>query len=204
MEKNRKWALALGILLQCVLGVVSFAVPYHERKQELEKEVDKKILEIEYITQNGAFPRVEGHYAEEGYYVGYDAIDEPGMYIRLAAYNEWVSERGYEGRELTLADIEEYLSSEYNEDGSLRIRSGYEAIREYEDWYYEGGDGDIEEYWRELEEIVRIYSEENPGVLHSIAQRMTIPQLEELIQKKNDPSYEMNQEIMEGKEDGKE
>ncbi len=204
MEKNRNWALALGILLQCVLGVASIAVPYHERKLELEKEVDKKILEIEYITQNGAFPRVEGHYAEEGYYVGYDAIDEPGMYIRLAAYNEWLSERGYEGRELTLADIEEYLSSEYNEDGSLRIRSGYEAIREYEDWYYEGGDGDIEDYWSELDQTLAEYREENPGVVKNDARNLEILQLEELIQKKNDPTYEIRLEIMEGKEDGKE
>ena len=199
MEKKRKWVLGLGILLQCILGVVSFAVPYHERKLELEEKVDKALLAIDYREQNGAFPRVEGHYAEEEYYVGYDAIDGPRMYVSLAAYNEWVREWGYEREELTLADIEEYLSSEYNEDGSLRIRSGYEAIREYEDWYYEGGDGDIEEYWSELDKTLGEYREENPGVVKNDARNLTIPQLEELIHKKNDPSYEMNPEIMEGK-----
>lgn len=37
MEKKRKWVLGLGILLQCILGVASFAVPYQERKPEPEK-----------------------------------------------------------------------------------------------------------------------------------------------------------------------
>ena len=113
--------------------------------------------------------------------------DPEELYVRVAVYNSVY------GEDVTVEELKEEFSS-----------GGGETLTAYMDWYYEGGDEDIEEYWRELEEIVRIYSEENPGVLHSIAQRMTIPQLEELIRKRNDPSYEMNPEIMEGKEDGKE
>ncbi|MBD5477752.1 MAG: hypothetical protein HDR14_00435, partial [Lachnospiraceae bacterium] len=141
--------------------------------------------------------RTSGHYADEAFYVGYDAIRENEMYVSLVAYNKWNREHGVEAEELTLADIEEYLSSEYNEDGSLRIQSGYENIRAYVEWYYQiGGDEVIEEYWSELERLLIIFGRENPKITDNDAKSMTIEQLQELIKKKEDPSYEINMEIM--------
>ena len=186
--------IILMLLLTCIAGT---AWACTERRKKQEEALEKVLITIEYQRQNGTFPRTSEHYIEEASYVGYDAIEENEMYVSLAAYNEWNREHGEETEELTLADIEEYLSSEYNEDGSLRIQSGYENIRAYVEWYYEiGGDEVIKEYWEELNNIVIRYEQQNPDMdIHS-AESMTIRQLQELIRKKEDPSYEINMEIM--------
>ena len=135
MKKKRVIIIVILILvLSCIAGIV-FACT--ERRKKQEETLEKILIAIEYQRQNGTFPRTSGHYADEAFYVGYDAIRENEMYVGLVAYNEWNREHGEKTEELTLADIEEYLSSEYNEDGSLRIQSGYENIRAYVEWYYE-------------------------------------------------------------------
>ena len=187
-------AIILILVLSCIAGIVFARI---ERRKKQEETLEKILIAIEYRRQNGTFPRTSGHYADEAFYVGYDAIRENEMYVSLVAYNKWNREHGVEAEELTLADIEEYLSSEYNEDGSLRIQSGYENIRAYVEWYYQiGGDEVIEEYWSELERLLIIFGRENPKITDNDAKSMTIEQLQELIKKKEDPSYEINMEIM--------
>ena len=192
MKKKKVITIVILILmLSCIAGGV-FACAEKRKKQTLEKI----LIAIEYRRQNGTFPRTSEHPIEEMFYVGYDAIVESEMYVSLAAYNEWNREHGKEVEELTLADIEEYLSSEYNEDGSLRIQSGYENIRAYVEWYYDGGGKVIREYWNELEEILGNYRVEHPKTICGSAKKLSIEQLQELIKKKEAPSYEINMEIM--------
>ena len=186
-------AIILILVLSCIAGIVFARI---ERRKKQEETLEKILIAIEYRRQNGTFPRTSGHYADEAFYVGYDAIRENEMYVSLVAYNKWNREHGVEAEELTLADIEEYLSSEYNEDGSLRIQSGYENIRAYVEWYYDGGGKVIQEYWSELERLLIIFGKENPQITDNDAQSMTIEQLQELIKKKEAPSYEINMEIM--------
>ena len=190
MKKKKVITIVILILvLSCIAGIV-FACTERRKMQE------KILIAIEYRRQNGTFPRTSEHSIEEAFYVGYDAIEENKMYVSLAAYNEWNREHGEVVEELTLTDVEEYLSSEYNEDGSLRIQSGYEKIRAYVEWYYDGGGKVIKEYWSELERILIIFGRENPEITDNDAKSMTIEQLQELIKKKEDPSYEINMEIM--------
>ena len=195
MKKKKVITVIILILVLSCIAVGVFACTERRKMQE------KILIAIEYRRQNGTFPRTSEHPIEEAFYVGYDAIEENKMYVSLAAYNEWNREHGKEVEELTLADIEEYLSSEYNEDGSLRIQSGYENIRAYVEWYYDGGGKVIKEYWGELINIViRWYAQQNPDMdIHS-AESMTIRQLQELIKKKEDPSYEINMEVMKEQE----
>ena len=186
--------IILILLLCCITGTVWACI---ERRKKQEETLEKILIAIEYQRQNGTFPRTSGHYADEAFYVGYDAIRENEMYVSLAAYNEWNREHGEEAEELTLADIEEYLSSEYNEDGSLRIQSGYENIRAYVEWYYEiGGDEVIKEYWKKLDYIAIEYRGLYQEIIHTSVRDMSIEQLQELIKKKEDPSYEINMEVM--------
>ena len=194
MKKKKVITVIILILLLCCIAGIVFACT--ERRKKQEEALEKVLIAIEYRRQNGTFSRTSEHPIEEAFYVGYDAIEENEMYVSLAAYNEWNREHGKEVEELTLADIEEYLSSEYNEDGSLRIQSGYEKIRAYVEWYYDGGGKVIKEYWSELERILIIFGRENPEITDNDAKSMTIEQLQELIKKKEDPSYEINMEIM--------
>ena len=190
MKKKKIITVIILILVLSCIAVGVFTCTERRKMQE------KILIAIEYRRQNGTFPRTSERPIEEAFYVGYDAIEENKMYVNLAAYNEWNREHGEEAEELTLADIEEYLSSEYNEDGSLRIQSGYENIRAYVEWYYDGGGKVIKEYWSELERILIIFGRENPEITDNDAKSMTIEQLQELIKKKEDPSYEINMEIM--------
>ena len=190
MKKKKIITVIILILVLSCIAVGVFTCTERRKMQE------KILIAIEYRRQNGTFSRTSERPIEEAFYVGYDAIEENKMYVNLAAYNEWNREHGEEAEELTLADIEEYLSSEYNEDGSLRIQSGYENIRAYVEWYYDGGGKVIKEYWSELERILIIFGRENPEITDNDAKSMTIEQLQELIKKKEDPSYEINMEIM--------
>ena len=195
MKKKKIITIVIFIMVLFCIAVGVFACT--ERRKKQEEALEKVLIAIEYQRQNGTFPRTSGHYADEAFYVGYDAIRENEMYVGLVAYNEWNREHGEKTEELTLADIEEYLSSEYNEDGSLRIQSGYENIRAYVEWYYEvGGDEVIEKYWRELEKIINDYRQQNLGIENDSVRNMTVEQLQELIKKKEDTSYEINMEIM--------
>jgi len=197
---KKKTTIKRVIVLLCILIVLIVALFYYtEKKKKREEWVQQQLVAIDYREQNRAFPRVSGHPIKEEYYVGYDAIDEPKLYVCLSAYNEWIQLKDREQQKLTLEDVEEYLSSEYNEDGSLRIQSGYENIRAYVEWYYaKDGETAITEYWTELGKINREYNLQNPELILKEPEEMNISQLQELINKKNDSSYEINMDIMKG------
>ncbi len=194
MKKKKVITAIILILVLSCIAVGVFACT--ERRKKQEETLEKIVISIEYRRQNGTFPRTSEHPIEEAFYVGYDAIEENEMYVNLAAYNEWNREHGKEVEELTLADIEEYLSSEYNEDGSLRIQSGYENIRAYVEWYYNGGGKVIKEYWTELDYIAIECRYQYQEFSLVTVKELEIEQLRELIKKKEDPSYEINMEIM--------
>ena len=198
--KNRKIRKLL-LLLLCLIAVVAIILFSYEKKRKKEEWVQQKLLAIDYREQNEALPRVSGRPYKEEYYVGYDAIDETELYVRLIVYSEWIQENGGEAQELTIEDIKDYLADEYNEDGSYRIQEGYENIWAYVDWYFAyGGADDIREYWSDLEIILMRYREQNPGIIDSITGDMNIVQLKELINKKNNPAYEINMEVLKGED----
>jgi len=196
MKKKKIIKRVIVLLCIFIVLIVAFFTIQKERKKR-EEWVQQQLVAIDYREQNRAFPRVSGHPIKEEYYVGYDAIDEPKLYVCLSAYNEWIQLKDREQQKLTLEDVEEYLSSEYNEDGSLRIQEGYENIRAYVDWYYEEGGGNaIAEYWEKLDDIAIEYRDQNSEFPREPIKEMNVDQLQELIKKKNAPSYEINVEVM--------
>ena len=194
---KKKKVVKILVVLLCLVAIGGIIFYTSEKRRERAEWAEQGLLRIDYREQNGALPRVSGHPINEEVYVGYDAVDEVELYVQIMAYNEYVRENNTGDKELSLADFEEYLSSEFNEDGSLRIHEGYEHIRAYVDWYFEAeGDEIITEYWGELEMITREYNLDNPELVLSIVREMNMSQIEELIMKKNAPSYEINKEIM--------
>lgn len=196
-KKGTVW-LCLAILLLIIIGLIWI---YQEIEKEKEEYIAQGLIRIDYREQNGAMPQDGNLSIREEVYVGYDAVDEAGLYVRLETYNAHIEQCDAcaDMQKLTVADFEEYLSSERNEDGSLRIYEGYEDIHNYVHWYWkEGGAGDIDDYWDCLEMIVGEYREQNPGVISTNVENMNIEQLQELIKKKNDPDYQINMEIMRG------
>ena len=194
---KKKKVVKVLIILLCIAVLAGAVLFFQEQKRKRHEWVQQEILKIEYSQQNRALPLIRGYSRGIESYVGYEAVDEEELYVRLAAYNEQMRLNGEEEQELTLADVEEYLSSEYNEDGSLRIYEGYEKIRRYREWYFEEeGDEDIAAYWNELEMVLRECYETGPQVAKVPLRDMSLVQIQELINKKNDPSYEINMDVM--------
>ena len=188
-----KKKILIGLVVLICLSAVGTGLYLLREKRIAEAEA--AILALDYKHQNWMFPRTEGELREYRY-MNYDAIDERELYVRLALYNQ---ERAGEA-ELTLEDVKEYLSQEYNDDGSLRIHSGYENIRDYEYWYFqEYGCDKVEEYWIELEGLAMDYKGEHPQFEGRSVRMLSIEQLQELIKKEADPSYQIDDAVMEGK-----
>ena len=186
------------------VGVILLLNVRMEKEQEIEQQMK---LQEYYRQQNKVLPRVSGSMDEEFAYRGYETIDEPELYVYLAAYNEFINEQELDEIELTTEDIKEYLFSEFNEDESLRIYNSVEDIRyenyphiySYVEWYHEcDGDEDITEYWTEIDKIIDEYRIQNPEIKMESVFDLSVDQLQELINKKNDSSYEINIEVMKG------
>ncbi len=108
-------------------------------------------------------------------------IDSRELLVRLAVYNK-------SHDSITEADVKRWLE---NNDPKLD---------EYVDWYYKGrGCDDIEEYWLELGAIAMKYQSENISFKGRDVREFSSTQLQELIKKEADPSYVIDDMIMESK-----
>lgn len=73
-----------------------------------------------------------------------------------------------------------------------------EMFEDYMNWYYADGNGEIERFKMELEIIASNYKTEHPEFADKVVDNMTTEQLQELMNKYNNPNYEINIEIMGG------
>ena len=170
------------------LIIIIAGVKYSEQKQTEKEQIE---LAYAYKHQNRAFPRDEGEINEYGY-IGYEAINEKELYVALEVYN-----KENEGEDLEVEGVKEYLSQEYNEDGTPRVLEGWPEIRAYEDWYFRGmGSEEIDEYWKELTQIKEQYQYEKGISPLSNVKDLSQDQIEELIKKEANPTYEIDDSVM--------
>ena len=204
--KKKNITQIVFVSLCLLFMVVVIAITFIKIKNEQESKQQWLIHEY-YRQQNKLLPRISGLKTDEYTYRGYETVDEAKLYVYLAAYNECIETYGMNAQKLELEDIKDYLSSEYNADGSLRIYNTVEDIRyenyphiySYVEWYHEcDGDEDITEYWTEIDKIIDEYRIQNPEIKMESVFDLSVDQLQELINKKNDSSYEINIEVMKG------
>ena len=190
----KKKVIGASIIILILGLTVCIGYGYVQWKKARKEQIAEEIRLIDYWEQNVAFG-MDASVWESGYQE-YSQVDEEELYVRLEVYNRW-NEQKDNGRErLHLSDIEDYLSSEYNGDGSFRVSVKPAEIEDYMEWYYGDGNGDVEEYWDELQEIMLNYYDKNPEIPQKTTGNLTTEQLQELINKYNDPNYEINAEIM--------
>ena len=171
-----------GEMLSKYLGAVEFVM---EMKEECETQavvngaldIIQLRREIQALEIRASVISVTGP-AENTAYLECPKYDPEELLVRVAAYNSEHEEK---------TSVEEIKAS-FAEGGGI--------VEEYTDWYFDGGDEVIAEYWSELEDIAieqrRLYQE----FTNANVKKMSIEQLQELIKKKEDPSYEINMEIM--------
>ena len=187
-KSRKKKIFVIATMITVTLIIVIVGTKYLEEKQ---REKEQTELAYAYKHQNLAFPRDEGEINEYGY-VGYEAINEKELYVALGVYNQ-----EKEGEDLEVEDVKEYLSQEYNEDGTPRVLEGWPEIRAYEDWYFRGmGSEEIDEYWKELTQIKEQYQYEKGISPLSNVKDLSQDQIEELIKKEANPTYEIDDSVM--------
>ena len=99
--------------------------------------------------------------------------------------------------DLEVEDVKEYLSQEYNEDGTPRVLEGWPEIRAYENWYFRGmGSEEIEEYWGNLQELLIEHYVAYPNFTQGVVKDLSLNQIKELIKKEADPTYEIDDSVM--------
>ena len=174
----------------CLLIVISSAiiggVLYNNYKQTEREEYVKKL----YRAQGYVYPRTNGVYYQEEYF-DYSIIDEEKLYIKLMAYNT------DKNKELTLNDVKEYLSNQYNEDGTLRAEIGWDEMYAFEEWHWYGGEKEcIPGYEDAIWDAIDDFRSQNDIDEFIKLSELSIEQLEELVKKVADPTYEINPEVM--------
>ena len=180
----KKKIFVIAAMITVTLIIVIVGAKYLEEKQTEKEQIE---LAYAYKHQNRAFPRDEGEINEYGY-IGYEAINEKELYVALEVYN-----KENEGEDLEVEGVKEYLSQEYNEDGTPRVLEGWPEIRAYENWYFRGmGSEEIEEYWKTLQKIATEYGRIYPNFTSDAVQDLTLNQIKELIKKETDPTYEID------------
>ena len=180
-----------------LIGIIFIGYKYKANEDEKKTEY-VEWLKTQYSNQNGAFFQ-KSAWTD---YHNADLLEKTKVWVDLYVYNKYVpvEEKVY------LIDVQEYLSSEFNEDGSLRIEKGYEKVHNYVNWYeYSMDQGDrgrtiIEKYKDDLHfDVEWEYKKtENPDYEIKLIDELSIPQVKELIKKYEDPSYQINDDIMMG------
>jgi hypothetical protein len=119
----------VAVIVALLLISVGFAVLWKSYKNHIE--VEKAIVEHEYYHQNIAF----GMENASRKYQDFSYVSINRLNIKLAAYYFEV-----ENADITVDDIKDYLSSEYGEEGQLKVLNPSQKIAEYLEWYWhEGG-----------------------------------------------------------------
>lgn len=178
IRMNKKYMIITGIL--CVAVLLSV---YGVCKVKKDKQINM------YRCQSIIFPRTnDALYMDQ--YFDYSVIDENELYIAISAYN-W-----YEDEDLTLESIKDYLSEEYNEDGTLRVETGWKEIYEFQEWVQDYGKRrGIGEYRSQLAIASKEYGEKKNRPYQWVYE-LSLGQLKELAKKVENRDYEINEKIM--------
>lgn len=125
-------AIATMLVLLSALGGIILWSDWKKNHDERKRAY----LEYKYERQSVAFTiGLETSYKDFSY------VSVNSLIILLAAY------KNTDGKiELTIEDIEEYLSSEYDEKGRVKALYPPREIDDYIDWYWSGGDEIYREY----------------------------------------------------------
>ena len=107
---------------------------------------------------------------------------------------------------VTLEDVKKYLSSEFDEEGNLYVLNKNNKVHDYIEWYRKRvitdtgmdfeGEHQIERYWTRLSEIVLNYVREGNDFPNQDVKSFSYEKLKEIMKKADDPSYQINDDIM--------
>lgn len=167
----KKKVIVIGMIILLISVIISFLYIFFQRKKAIREWTEEEIRLIDYWEQNVAF-EMDASLWESGYQ-GYNNVNKEKLYVNLEVYNSWNKQTNNKSEILLLVDIENYLSSECNEDESFRINSRPSEIQRYIKWFFDNGNEDIDEFRIELEIIASEYKISHPEIADKVISNMT-------------------------------
>lgn len=184
------------IIVTIILFIIILIGYNHVKNNRMIEELFRDTLASMYGVQNLGLgvPISSVPLKEMQVFLSYENVDECILYVHFAAY-----ESGNPDIEkLEFKDVEEYLSSEFNEDGSYRMLEGHENIRHFMDWYTGIGNMRIDYYWNDLLVEMHHYREINQSFDLIVPEELSLEQLKEFMKVINEEIEleDINHELM--------
>ena len=170
-------------------GLVSAAAGYLQSQGENYEQT---------VQINGAIDAIDAGNYVKALGISTGVVATEGFITNRVAFTNAVPDR----RELTVRLALYNQSHEPITEQAVwdSLEQGGEGLESYLTWYYQGqGCDEVEEYWSRLDNISKEYLIKNPLTTTQSVRDFSIEQLQELIKKEADPSYQINDTVMEGK-----
>lgn len=171
MKKKTLYLLIIYLFFGIVAGIGVLGYCAKKNKEE------KKVLESLYYRQNTAF-ELCGNLNKRRSYHSANELRLNRIVVDLYVFNNIQSEY-----QVTVDDVIDYLSEEYDSSGKLKVYFVPQNIKEYIEWYLSGGDDTI---WNFGKGFNKFLLSTNKDFYWDINYDETVDALEKY---KNDPAY---------------
>ena len=191
-REKRKLCISLSILLGTL---IIYALLYFslEESRDLQKVVNQieynYYLNMLYRIQNRTLCSVEPGAFPNTFFVPESKVEEGRLYLRIYLY-----QKENEEDDFTINDVYMYLSSEYNQDGTLRILNQPQNIEEFKA-FCDGAPVLIDTFYNDISVLVQNFEQEHPELKLVDLSIMPCDQVQEFINKYEDPNYEIKLDI---------
>ena len=182
MTSNRLGIILLAILTLCLLAFAGYKITGNIiEKRAAEKIAREAHIEFCFKMQNEAFIGIK-----EQRYVPYSREYEYQLQISINCYARNT------GNVVTLGDVETFLATPENPDGTPRIWEDDETgiIGDFVEWCY-WNSNKVEEYRNDLARILDKYNRQNTYSPYSTIRDLTPEQINELDKKYESPDYDL-------------
>ncbi len=173
----KKIKIFILLILLMIVSVTVGVMSWNHKKKNIELESVKN-LEALYYKQNTALG-LSYNQNERIYYHSADELELNRLIVSVDAYNSVQSKYM-----VTVDDVINYLSDEYDSDGKPRVCSQPENISAYIAWYNDNGSDIVFDYGDHFNEYLLTHEYSN------VFGRMKYEEVVEALKKyKNDSSY---------------
>lgn len=128
MKSKKIWIIGFVIL-----GCLLFGINYYNTYQRAKKNAEELNVKIMYDDQNQPFA-VDCDLADMDYYHGSNELNLQKLAVYLYTYSLDKPEN-----QVTIRDIQVFLSSEQAEDGTLMVYSCPDSLDKYIEWWWHSG-----------------------------------------------------------------
>ena len=185
MSKKRLVIIILAVIATGVLVFTGYKIYEHFSNRGFIEEVDQKEIEVRYRQQNDAFYGWGGTTSFEPYNKEFEWITQ----VNICFYMR------YTGKTITVRDVEAFLVTSENPNGTPRTWKDDETgiVYDFVEWVFYQGKGiyEFRTYKDLLHNVLIEYRDNHPGCPYTQLAKLTPEQIIEIDKKYVDPDYNL-------------